>query len=84
MILQHGYHLSQWQLFEKGQPITVDSLLRIATSFDMTLTDLLGELGQFPHKQSAATEELQKPAAVAVAKSSEKLIRPKKHIENSR
>lgn len=55
MILMHGYHLSQWQKYEKGGPVTVDSLLRMAAVFDMTLSQLLGDLVEFPRKGKAET-----------------------------
>ena len=45
MIVQHGFHLAQWQGFEKGKGISVPSLLRMCDVFDVTLTDLIDGLG---------------------------------------
>ncbi len=48
MVVKHGYYQSQWQKYEKGGPVTVDSLLRMATIFGIDLAALIGSLGQFP------------------------------------
>ena len=48
-----GYHVSQWQKFEKGCPVTVDSLLRLATVFGITLADLFGDLIEYPRESGS-------------------------------
>lgn len=56
MVVLHGYHASQWQVFEKGSNVTLDSVLRMATVFDLTLAELLGDLAEFPQKYSDQNE----------------------------
>lgn len=63
MVLLHGYHVSQWQKIEKGCPITMDSLLRMATVFETSIGDLLGALTKFPRGDAEPKE----PAPVKVA-----------------
>ena len=46
MIISHGFHLAQWQSFEKGKGISVPSLLRMCEVFDLTLEALIAELGR--------------------------------------
>ena len=50
MVVKHGYYQSQWQKYEKGGPVTVDSLLRMASIFGMSLAALIDSLGEFPCK----------------------------------
>lgn len=45
MIVEHGFHLAQWQGFEKGKGISVPSLLRMCEVFDLRLEDLIGGMG---------------------------------------
>ena len=67
MIVQHGFHLAQWQAFEKGKGISVPSLLRMCEVFDVTLTDLIDGLGQThvgpakPKSLGVITETTRKP-----------------------
>ncbi len=49
MVVQHGFHLTHWQGFERGKKgISVPSLMRVAELFDMTLCQLLEGLGEVP------------------------------------
>ncbi len=45
MIVKHGFHLAQWQGFEKGKGISVPSLLRMCEVFDLRLEDLIAGVG---------------------------------------
>jgi DNA-binding Xre family transcriptional regulator len=45
MIVDHGYHLAQWQNFEKGKGISVPSLLRLCEVFECSLEELTKGLG---------------------------------------
>ena len=81
MVLMHGYHVSQWQKFEKGCPVTVDSLLRMATVFNLTLNQLIGVLGDYPqttpaeaHLEAGHAAERLSPVKKAVAKRSRKTV----------
>ena len=40
-----GFHLAQWQNFEKGKGVSVPSLLRLCEVFDLTTEELIGGLG---------------------------------------
>lgn len=68
MIVQHGFHLAQWQGFEKGKGISVPSLLRMCEVFDVKLTDLVDGLGLLnegtvmPKGLPAPVEPNKKPA----------------------
>ena len=57
MIIQHGFHLAQWQGFEKGKGISVPSLLRMCEVFDLTLEELVGGMGiaDSTHDSSASS-----------------------------
>jgi hypothetical protein len=49
MVVQHGFHLTHWQAFERGKRgMALPSLLRIAEVLDVTLCDLLDGLGEAP------------------------------------
>jgi transcriptional regulator with XRE-family HTH domain len=57
MVVKHNYHDSQWRKYERGGPINVPSLLKIAKSFGISLSALLEGLGEYP----AASEAEIKP-----------------------
>lgn len=65
MIVEHGFHLAQWQGFEKGKGISVPTLLRLCEIFNLTLEELVAGLGRQEDESvstvSAATEG--RPAA---------------------
>ena len=42
----YGFHLAQWQGFEKGVGISVPTLLRLCAIFNITLEELIGGLGR--------------------------------------
>ena len=46
MIVLHGFHLSQWQNFEKGKAISVPSLLRICDVYAIDLEELVQGIGK--------------------------------------
>ena len=41
MISQHGFHLNQLHRIESGQPVSVQTLLRLCAAFDLTLEELV-------------------------------------------
>ena len=47
MVAVHGYYDAQWRKYEKGGPVTVDSLLKMATMFGITLNTLMDDLGEW-------------------------------------
>ena len=47
MVVKHNYHDSQWRKYERGGPINVPSLLKIAKSFGTSLSALLDGLGEY-------------------------------------
>ncbi len=48
MVIMHGYHDSQWRKYEAGGGLTIQSLLRIARVFEVSLTGLLDGLDKYP------------------------------------
>lgn len=53
MVVQHGFHLTHWQTFERGKRgLALPSLLRIAEVLDVTLCELLDGLGEVPKPPS--------------------------------
>jgi transcriptional regulator with XRE-family HTH domain len=48
MVIQHGYHDSQWRKYESGGGLTIPSLLRIAALYKVSLTKLLDGLAEYP------------------------------------
>ena len=50
MIVKHGFHLTQWQKFEKGTAVSVPSLLRLCEVFDVSLETLIADLGRVPEE----------------------------------
>ena len=70
MIVEHGFHLAQWQGFEKGKGISVPSLLRMCDVFEVTLTDLIDGLGLMddgpakPKGSPAIAKSVKKPARI--------------------
>lgn len=61
MVLQHGYNDSQWRRYERGGPMNLQSLLKIARTFGTSLSDLLNGLGEYPE---VSVSEIQKKRAV--------------------
>ena len=56
MVLKHGYHDSQWRRMEREGAGGIQSLLRIAKAFDVSLSVLLDGLGEYPKESIAAIE----------------------------
>jgi hypothetical protein len=47
MVIKHGFHVTHWQHFEKGdRGMSLPSLLRIADVFEVTPSKLLEDLSQ--------------------------------------
>ena len=44
MVVEHGFHLTHWQKFEKGK-IALASLLRICQVFDVRVEELVANIG---------------------------------------
>lgn len=57
MVIKHGYYDAQWRKYENGGPVTVDSMLRMATMFGLSLVQLLDGLGEFPRRSAPEIEE---------------------------
>ena len=56
MIIDHGFHLAQWQAFEKGKGMSIPTLMRLCDLFDLTIEELIGGMGQVA--QPAASKGL--------------------------
>ncbi len=63
MVVTHGYHDSQWRRMEREGAGGVQSLLRIAKAFGISLSVLLDGLGEYPKEAVAAIEREKKEAA---------------------
>ena len=59
MVVTHGYHDSQWRRMEREGAGGVQSLLRIAKAFGISLSVLLDGLGEYP-KEALATIKREK------------------------
>lgn len=71
MIVLHGYHLAQWQNFEKGKGMSVPSLFRLCEVFDVSFFKLLDDLG-LGDEGTAPDAAQEKPARVAARKAAAK------------
>ena len=56
MVVVHGYHDSQWRRMEREGAGGVQSLLRIAKAFSISLSVLLDGLGEYPDESLAEIE----------------------------
>lgn len=45
-----NYYDAQWRKYEGGGSLTFESLMKVALALDVSLADLLGDLGQWPTK----------------------------------
>ena len=70
MIVSHGYHLAQWQNFEKGKGMSIPSLLRLCEVFECSLEELTKGLGLAA--EAAPMAELEQPASPELLLSSAK------------
>ena len=61
MVLQHGYNDSQWRKYERGGSINLQSLLKVAKVFGISLSKLLDSLGEYPAVSIAAIEQKHPP-----------------------
>lgn len=56
MVVVHGYHDSQWRRMEREGAGGIQSLLRIAKAFEISLSVLLDGLGEYPKEPLAEIE----------------------------
>jgi transcriptional regulator with XRE-family HTH domain len=73
MVIQHGYHDSQWRKYESGGGLTIPSLLRIASLYQVSLTKLLDGLAEYPAEPLANIKE--KSSMKRVAKSAKTALK---------
>jgi transcriptional regulator with XRE-family HTH domain len=69
MVIQHGYHDSQWRKYESGGGLTIPSLLRIAELFQVSLSKLLDGLAEYPAQtmqEIKEKEEMKGPAKSSI------------------
>ena len=45
MISVHGFHLNQLHRIESGEPVSVQTLLKLCSAFELTLNELVEGLG---------------------------------------
>lgn len=53
MISEHGFHLNQLHRIESGQPVSVQTLLKLCAAFDLRLDELVKDLGDGTAPQPA-------------------------------
>ena len=46
MITEHGFHLNQLHRIESGEPVSVQTLLKLCSAFDVKLWELVAGLGE--------------------------------------
>ncbi len=46
MVADHDFHFTQWQSFEKGKGISVQTLLKLCEVFEMRLEELVRDIGE--------------------------------------
>jgi transcriptional regulator with XRE-family HTH domain len=73
MVIQHGYHDSQWRKYESGGGLTIPSLLRIAALYRVSLTKLLDGLAEYPAEPLADIKE--KPGIKRATKSAKTALK---------
>ena len=75
MVIVHGYHDSQWRRMERDGAGGVQSLLRIAKAFGISLSVLLDGLGEYPKEPLPEIErkkEAPKKRSAAVGRKASK------------
>ncbi len=70
MVIQHGYNDSQWRRYERGGSMNLQSVLKIAKTFGVSLSKFLDGLGEFP--EVSVTDIQKKRAAKQVNSKSKK------------
>jgi transcriptional regulator with XRE-family HTH domain len=50
IIIVSGYYDAQWRKYECGGSMNFETLMKIALSLEVSLSQLLGDLGQWPLK----------------------------------
>ena len=56
MVIKHGMNDSQWRRYERGGAIHLNSLLKIAKMFGVSLSKLLDGVGEYPAKDLPETQ----------------------------
>ena len=44
MFSDYGYHLTQWRNIESGRGLSLQSLIRLANTFEITLAELVADI----------------------------------------
>ncbi|MGI4829506.1 MAG: helix-turn-helix domain-containing protein [Janthinobacterium lividum] len=57
IMISTGYYDAQWRKYECGGSMTLMSLLKIALALNVSLSELLGELDQWPLRSVAEISE---------------------------
>lgn len=45
LVVQHGFHLTQIARIERGEALSIPTLLRLADAFQVRLEDLIADIG---------------------------------------
>lgn len=68
MIVTHGYHQTAWQRIERGDGMTIPTLLKLCELFEMSVSDLLNGLGDAPLDDAGVKRILAKGKRKAIKK----------------
>lgn len=50
IMISSNYYDAQWRKYEAGGSLTLESLMKVALALDVSLSELLGDLEQWPRK----------------------------------
>jgi len=64
VMVRTGYYDAQWRKYESGGSLRLPSMLKVAIALRVSLTELLGGLGQWPLLSAADIQEKMNPAKV--------------------
>lgn len=57
IMISSGYYDAQWRKYELGGSMTLETLMKVALALDAPLSELFGELEQWPLKSVAEISE---------------------------
>jgi DNA-binding Xre family transcriptional regulator len=60
MVVSHGYHQTAWHRIERGDGMTIPTLLKICDLFDMSVSQLLNGLADAPVDQSGVAKVIKR------------------------
>jgi transcriptional regulator with XRE-family HTH domain len=83
IMIKVGYFDSQWRKYEAGGSLNISSLMKIALTLDVTLTELLDGLGQWP-KLSVAEIQAQHEGEIRTSSDADCVLQPEPKSKSKR